>query len=930
MDNGKDRTGAKSLHTVNVVSHTHWDREWYQDFQGYRARLVYMMDELIDTMEKEPRYRYFFLDGQTIMVEDYLEIRPDRRDRLMALIVAGRIQVGPWYVMPDEFLVSGESLIRNLMRGFRMARAWGTEAVKSGYIPDVFGHNSQFPQILHGFGIDNAVLFRGFHGDGDPFEIIWEAADGSRVLGLKLDEDRSYSDFYFFFRWPFVDRDFQYESEELIARARTMLDYKQRRSITGVLLGLDGVDHGEIEPQLPWMLEQLNQAAELTGVRFEHTHLEDYLGKLRSAVSGSTSGLLPVFRGEQRKAGYNGVNNFVLANVLSSRIYLKQRNQQGEKLLEQWAEPWGVFAAIEGREYPQGFLDKAWEYLLQNHPHDSICGCSIDQVHRDMLYRFDQSRLIAERMIEEQLAFIAGHISADHIGGKLSIIVFNPSQVAERGVVTLDIPLPVGTDAAVTLPLLGGTSFRLFDDAGCEVPYQTIRLQRNATEKWRPYRDIPHGRQVDRFTVALMTDLPPCGYRTYTVQPYTIDMPKDGDYASSSWQAPVRSRGSMQVAANVWDNGRIRVTIRENGTFDLTDQQTGREFPSLLLFEDEADIGDGWKHIAPISNEVVRSAISAATLSVLCDGPMLTRIRICLRLTVPARIDADQTRRSEEKTEITIDTILELRKGDPLLRVTTTVGNTARDHRLRVLLPTGLGAEYYQTSTPFDLVSRLVSPPDYSTHLENDSGVAPHNGIIAVEDEGQGIAVYSKGLYEMAMREANHTIALTLFRSTRNEVLTDGGDGGQLLGDLVFEYAIRPFASHEASASERWMDLQRFNGGIRSAVRQPGRFMYETPHRRQSDLSASRSYLEVEGRLILSALKQAEDLKDAVIVRLFNPEDTETTGMLKFAQSIAAAQLVGLNEQPLEHIQDSSSIENGRVVLRVGPKRIVTLLLRFG
>jgi alpha-mannosidase/mannosylglycerate hydrolase len=154
------------------------------------------------------------MDGQTIVLDDYLEIRPENRERLQRLIQTGRIQIGPWYVMPDQFLVSGESQVRNLLKGIRAARQWGVEAVKSGYVTDIFGHNSQFPQILQALGMDNAMLFRGFHGDADPAEFWWEGADGSRVIGLKLDEDRCYSDFYFAIRWPFFDRDNDYEGNQ--------------------------------------------------------------------------------------------------------------------------------------------------------------------------------------------------------------------------------------------------------------------------------------------------------------------------------------------------------------------------------------------------------------------------------------------------------------------------------------------------------------------------------------------------------------------------------------------------------------------------------------------------------------------------------------------------------------------------------------------
>ena len=136
---------------THVISHTHRDREWYQTFQDYRAGLVRLLDELIGFMETNPAFAYYHLDGQTIMLEDYLEVRPENRKRLQRLIRQGRIIIGQWYVMPDEFLVSGEAMIRNLQLGFAISRSWGVEPMKVGYIVDIFGHNTQMPQICRGW-----------------------------------------------------------------------------------------------------------------------------------------------------------------------------------------------------------------------------------------------------------------------------------------------------------------------------------------------------------------------------------------------------------------------------------------------------------------------------------------------------------------------------------------------------------------------------------------------------------------------------------------------------------------------------------------------------------------------------------------------------------------------------------------------------------
>ena len=163
---------------VHLISHTHWDREWYLTREQFRLRLIDLVDRVLEMLRADSGYAYFHLDGQTIVLEDYLELHPENADEIRGLIRSGRLLVGPWYVMPDEFLVSGESLVRNLALGHRIARAFGG-SMPVGYLPDLFGHVGQMPQILRQFGLDNAILWRGF--GGPPAEYWWESPDGSRV-----------------------------------------------------------------------------------------------------------------------------------------------------------------------------------------------------------------------------------------------------------------------------------------------------------------------------------------------------------------------------------------------------------------------------------------------------------------------------------------------------------------------------------------------------------------------------------------------------------------------------------------------------------------------------------------------------------------------------------------------------------------------------
>ncbi|MFD0716612.1 alpha-mannosidase [Paenibacillus sp. GCM10027626] len=909
---------------MHVVSQTHWDREWYEDFQGFRTRLVYMIDELLDHMEQDPEYKYFMMDGQTIVLEDYLEIRPENRGRLAKLIQAGRISIGPWYVMPDEYLVSGEALIRNLEKGMKLSRTWGVEPMMSGFVTDIFGHNSQLPQILRQFGIDNAVLFRGFRGDGDPAEIWWEGADGSRVLGLKLDEDRSYSDFYFAIRWPFFERDDAYEAhrEEVIQRAAQLMAYKNERATTSLGIGMDGVDHIEIEPQMGTLLRMLNNADELK-VEFVHSTLEAYLAELRTKI-----GELRVYKGELREQAFDGVNNWVPENTLSSRVHLKQHNDRCETLLEKWTEPLAVITALEGRAYPAAFIDKAWEFVLQNHPHDSICGCSIDQVHRDMMYRFDQSRLISEQMIKEQMHFIADHLDEEALGGRPAFTVFNPSQTAIDGVIEVELSLPAGTDASVTWPFLGGTSFRLYDSEQREVAYQLIEVKRNRMRRYRPYRELPRGETVDRLRIAFPAQVPAMGYATYLLEKYTIEPNAPLAYSAPKMVAPVRHPGSMQTGENSWDNGRITVSVDSNGTINVADKASGHQYSGLLLFEDEGDIGDGWSHIPPVANTRIRSTGARAVVTSISDGPYQATIGIELQLSLPCSAAQDDTGRSSELADVPVSIVIDLKRNDPLLYIRTAITNTVRDHRLLLLFPTGLAAEHYYTSTPFDFVRRDITQPDRSDYLRKPFETVPHNGIIMTADDKQGMAIYSKGLYEAFVRDhEQRTIALTLYRSTGKEVLCDGSDGGQLLGKLEFEYAIRLFAPNEMTHADLWKEYQRYAAGVRTADRREGKLFKETLQGRTADLPLTGGYLSLDSSgLILSSYRQSPE-GGSYLVRMFNIEDSNVQGRLTFRQQLASAELVDLDGRPLEGgvtLRDKHTLE-----LTAKAKQIVTIRVKF-
>ncbi len=395
-----------------LVVHTHWDREWYQPFQQMRARLVAMTDRMLPLVESG-KLPHFHFDGQTIVLDDYLEIRPENRARLAKLIKSGKIAVGPWYVLADSFLVSGEAMIRNLQIGMATARRFG-RPLEAGYLPDQFGHIAQMPQILAGFGFKTAVLWRGAPREVNRNRFIWEAPDGSRVFTVYL--PFGYSN----------GANLPLESADaLLDRARQIASCERKFADGTPILVMNGTDHAPPDPRL---MDRIAEVAGRDDLSFEVGRLEDYLKRLSEAPLDG----VPTHREELRSPS----RAHLLPGVTSARTWIKQRDFANCILLEGYADPLAALANALGRgEDLSGFLDLAWRTEIQNHPHDSICGCSVDQVHEDMKYRFDQAAMLGEAVVRK-----ASKALLDGAAGEPMLAVFNPT-FAREGVVTGEVEL---------------------------------------------------------------------------------------------------------------------------------------------------------------------------------------------------------------------------------------------------------------------------------------------------------------------------------------------------------------------------------------------------------------------------------------------------------------------------------------------------------
>ena len=902
-----NRTATKALYVLG----THWDREWYETFQVYRARLVDVLDDVLAGFREGTLKGPYTMDGQVIPLIDYLEMRPERTEELRALVAAGRIDAGPWYVQPDEWLVSGESLIRNLEIGASLCREMGGEPLRAGLCQDQFGHVGQLPQILRGFGIATAFVLRGTGIDASQNAYaLWRGADGSELV-CHLFSCIGYGNFAHQVRGV-GDYDTTPGPDEIRARAEAYLQGEVARGGGGQVLFYDGGDH------LAWdriTYEELfgGEAAEVAGVPLIHASLAEFADGME-ALRGRD---LPVMSGELRTASRLPVHldqSFLIPGVLSSRVGLKQANARCEESLTRWAEPMAVAAeALSGVPYPSRELEVAWQWLLQNHAHDSICGCSIDAVHRDMEFRFAQSRGIAEIVTKRSLEALAARMSPA-VGGEgvLAVSVFNSLPHARHGVFEITLELPVGW------PMFGEAfffemqpAFRIHGPDGTEIPYQRLGQQLNRTRYKAKGVKFPQELKVHEVRVALELELPAMGGITLGVVREPLNPP------APVWPQlapPTRHNLGVGIAEGpaTLANGLVRIAAQADGSLELTDLRSGQIYPGALVFEDCADIGDGWYHGTAVNDAVFSSIGSLKSTALEHDGALLSSLVLRYAMAIPRRHDFATGRRSAETAALEIEVKATLRRDDPTVRFEVKVNNNCEDHRLRVSFLTGTSVSNFCSDSVFDVVTREVAlPADGHLFRELPVETVPQRSWSAVRGDGRALALVAPGMHEAAVgNKPGRPLHLTLFRGTRRTVLTDGEPGGQCLGTLEFQFLLALGACAESDHT-----LCRLSAECEAGIR-------AIHHPATAGHPSSFSLLEVSDGAACSAFRKRNNAWE---LRLWNPlgSAAETTVALSPQATLGAAlvtrrELDGQASGPPEPAQGAKKFQ-------LAPKQVINL-----
>ncbi len=737
---------------IAIVPHTHWDREWYKSYQDFRLALVELIDALLPLLERDASYPHFMLDGQMAVVDDYLEVRPEAEGRLRALAAAGRVSMGPWYILMDEFLASGETIVRNLQMGVGRGAAFGG-VMEVGYLPDMFGHIAQMPQILQLAGFHDAVVWRGVPSQVTKNAFLWEAPDGSSVraeyLPVGYGNGAALPD----------------DAKALVRRTADNVA-EVAEFLMGDLLCMNGSDH--LMPQA-WLGRVVAEANDLQDeFDFEVTSLPRYL------AGAPAKGLVRV-EGELR----SGARANMLMGVTSNRVDVKRRGALAERELERRAEPLAALFQAQV-DYPDRLLELAWLEMVRNSAHDSICACSVDDVVDAVLHRYAEARAIASGLADRAIKTFARSLA------QAGPSVLNASSRARSGVVELIVPAdgPAPADVQVLSERSGLPGSMVLDADTVRTVLGMMQGPRISDDAWIHDVLIEDTDEGFDITIAVGPEEKPgvpiaeakqdvytrLGAQPEAVVRVAMDQPSTRKIVARSGEVPGYGWSAFQPAplahpvevhetdgAVVVANGLVRIEVDPaNGTFALDGT------PGYGRLVDGGDLGDSYNYSPPRQDSFVDTP-HAVVVRVDERGPVRARVRITSTYEWPDHVDGSSQARVGGH-QVDVDTVVEVRADDAAVRVTTTFVNPSGDHRLRVNLPLPDPARESRAESAFTVVTRGLTAegrPD-----EFGLPTAPANRFVSA---GR-LTVVHEGVCEYELidleGDAAHTIALTVLRST--------------------------------------------------------------------------------------------------------------------------------------------------------------------
>lgn len=757
-----------SKKTVHIISHSHLDREWYLPFEAHRMRVVELLDTVLDLFDKDPMFKYFHVDGHTLPLDDYLEVRPNQKQRLEKAIDAGKLRIGPYYILQDAFLISEEANVRNALIGSQELEKWGVEGEKVGYFPDTFGLSGQIPQIVKETGMEFATFGRGVKPTGFNNVVIhegtfqstfsemnWQSPNQDEILGI------------LFANWYSNGNEIPTNPDDAKKYWTQKLADAELYASTNQLLMMNGCDHQPVQTDVSQAIRIANEL--FPDYHFVHSNFTEYY----QAIKAEGLPELSTVKGELRSQETDGW--YTLANTASNRIHLKQRSHELSQRLEQIIEPLAVIAQKYDYPYPYDKIDFAWKLLLQNYPHDSICACSVDEVIHGMEARFDQCETVLDYLQSELLNQLSRYYFAPKPEDtEYKIQIWNTTTVAKSDIASVKVELArcqfseaFPSKAFEQMEKWDFGQWKVIDTKGNEYEAEITDLGVHY------HYDLPK----DRFRVPYMAryaqiklwveDLSPMSVKQLFLVP-----------AKKIKKQPIVKEGKNPRKI---ENDYLAIEVEHDGTLTLTDKRRHRKFEGQCILEDTGDSGNEYifkeskgERIYSTDNLYLVEKMKTAF-----EEQLIITYQWELPISADEQLFEEQRRviditnrksgRSDETIMQSVQVVYSLKPTDRSIYVKISGQNDVKDHRIRMVwnLPNPssnhLADSHYEIVTRSNHVSeewRNPSNPQVSRHA-----VSIHNGR---NNRRYGITVASKGNYEYEVN-SNHlgtNLAITLLRCT--------------------------------------------------------------------------------------------------------------------------------------------------------------------
>ena len=846
-----------TAYIFHLIPHTHWDREWVLPRARFHARLITMFDELIERLQNDTTFRTFLLDGQTVLVEDYLRARPEREHDVKALVKTGRLQVGPWYVLADELIPSGESLIRNLLIGAADAERLGGR-LDVLYSPDAFGHPGVLPALAREFGIKYGVLWRGLGGEpGQEHDFFrWRASDGKEILLWHLPPDG-------------------YEIGAALPGAGPRLPdvwTKVRASLVQRAAGKHvpvfiGADHHAPHPLLSRVRDLLADLEPASAFRI--SRLDEFFQAAETTAARPISGEL------RWSYGYT----WTLQGVQGTRAPLKRRHAATELALTRIAEPLVALARlmVPGSRDRRAVLDTAWRSLIRTQFHDTIAGCTADAVADAAEHRLGEVRGYTHELARGALHELTAHdpdLARERAdGAEPTLVLWNPAARPRGGVTVADVTF-FRRDVLVGPPAEGrserrGPGYRpvsLYDTQGRAIPAQVLD-RRVTEERSDAVRHYPVQHEVDQVRIA---------FRAPAVSGLGL--------AALTMGAPVPlPRGEeVRVRGRALENRLVQVALEPNGSITVVDRKRNERFEQLLRLEDGGDAGDAYTYCPP-SRDRIKQSHGPIAVRRVAAGPLVAALEA--RWEVIRGIDARL--------------VIQLHADSPIVRATLEIDNRNQYHRLRARLSTGLTGAPATAGTAFGSVERpavQVVPGAYPR--ETPVRTAPAHRFVAAARGGRGLAVLAPGFFEYEWTTSGDLL-ITLLRAigelSRGDLPTRPGHAGwptaipgaQCIGTTRIDLALVPVSVSDLERGdalpELWEDA----------------FLPLQPLwlRDAGALSPAPVAIALEGSgLVFSSLKPGQ-IGSPLVLRCYNATDRKAAGAWRFGNGVKTAHRVRADEK---------------------------------